>query len=387
MTILKRPMFKLGGSAGEGITSGLKPRQGYHSGDSVQEILTQYGPPPRGYGGWDALTEFGLNLASATPRGNIISTAAHEAKEPFKKYTEGKGQSELTDYMMRAKAVETLGEREFMKEQTEGEREFMTGQLEKEMEFKGEQLETEYELKGELEQLKNLHKEQKSFMELKKAERINKIISTDLPTALNALTDAETTEAKAIAQAKIDGLKNEQASLQRENKMLQSIGDDEFANQRAYVEDLMVLEILADLKTKYETGSITEKEWKAHNSVAGKSKLRKKINQQEVFNRTVTFILGLKKEGGRVGYQGGELVEDVSVTETIGPRANQQGPQRLTFAELRARLPQEISDTVVRLIANSDEALLQFANIRTQQDVDQFNQTYQVDLVLPQAEV
>ena len=146
MTILKRPMFKLGGSAGEGITSGLKPRQGYHSGDSVQEILTQYGPPPRGYSGWDALTQFGLNLASATPKGNIISTAAHEAKEPFQKYTEGKGQSELTDYMMRAKAVETLGDREFMKEQTEGEREFMTGQLEKEMEFKGEQLQEEYKL-------------------------------------------------------------------------------------------------------------------------------------------------------------------------------------------------------------------------------------------------
>jgi len=109
MTILKRPMFKLGGSAGEGITSGLKPRQGYHAGERVTaaDILTEYGPAPRGYGGWDALTEFGLNLASATPRGNVISTAAHEAKGPFQKYTEGKGQSELTDYMMRAKASET----------------------------------------------------------------------------------------------------------------------------------------------------------------------------------------------------------------------------------------------------------------------------------------
>jgi len=78
----------------------------------------------------------------------------------------------------------------------------------------------------------------------------------------------------------------------------------------------------------------------------------------------------------------------VSATDTINqpPGSDQQGPARLTFTELRARLPQEITDSVVQLLATSDEALLQFANIRTQQDVDQFNQTYQVDLVLPQAE-
>jgi len=115
MTILKRPMFKLGGSAGEGITSGLKPRQGYITGDQVKKISalagmefpqrqmaikTMYGRPPRtGYNAWDALTEFGLNLASGTPRGNIISTAAHEAKEPFKKLTEGKGEAEMRDYI------------------------------------------------------------------------------------------------------------------------------------------------------------------------------------------------------------------------------------------------------------------------------------------------
>ena len=29
--IMKRPMFRKGGSAGEGITSGLAPRQGYQT--------------------------------------------------------------------------------------------------------------------------------------------------------------------------------------------------------------------------------------------------------------------------------------------------------------------------------------------------------------------
>jgi len=57
--------------------------------------------------------------------------------------------------------------------------------------------------------------------------------------------------------------------------------------------------------------------------------------------------------------------------------------QNLDFASLRSRLPKEISDDIVKLISDSGEALTDFANIRTQQDVDDFNQTYKVNLVLP----
>ena len=55
----------------------------------------------------------------------------------------------------------------------------------------------------------------------------------------------------------------------------------------------------------------------------------------------------------------------------------------LTFQELRARLPKEVSDQVVRLIATSEAALLDFANIDTQEDISIFNQKYNVDLQLP----
>jgi hypothetical protein len=50
---------------------------------------------------------------------------------------------------------------------------------------------------------------------------------------------------------------------------------------------------------------------------------------------------------------------------------------------LRARLPKEITDDIVRLIASSPEALEDFATIQTQQDVVLFNQKYDVELVLP----
>ena len=36
---LRRPMFRMGGSTGEGITSGLQtPRQGYVDGEDVKQI-------------------------------------------------------------------------------------------------------------------------------------------------------------------------------------------------------------------------------------------------------------------------------------------------------------------------------------------------------------
>ena len=38
---MKRPMFRKGGSAGEGITSGLAPRQGYEGGKSVEELKNE----------------------------------------------------------------------------------------------------------------------------------------------------------------------------------------------------------------------------------------------------------------------------------------------------------------------------------------------------------
>ena len=53
------------------------------------------------------------------------------------------------------------------------------------------------------------------------------------------------------------------------------------------------------------------------------------------------------------------------------------------YNALRRRLPKEISDDVVRLIAYNQEAFADFANISDQSDVESFNQKYNVELVLP----
>jgi len=52
------------------------------------------------------------------------------------------------------------------------------------------------------------------------------------------------------------------------------------------------------------------------------------------------------------------------------------------YKYLRDRLPPEIPDPVVRLIAYNKEAFNDFASIEAQDDVDQFNQKYNVELVV-----
>jgi hypothetical protein len=93
--------------------------------------------------------------------------------------------------------------------------------------------------------------------------------------------------------------------------------------------------------------------------------------------------------GGRVNRALGspDTGEQIITTEaeTIGAETAEKPVLKLTFSELRNRLPQEITDDVVQLLANSEEALQDFAYIQTQNDVDSFNLKYGVNLIIPPA--
>ena len=106
--VLKRPMFKMGGSTSGGITSGMK-RARYQEGEKVtaEDILKEYGPAPRNSNVYDFLIDFGLNIASMPPQGNIISTAAAAARDPFSRFQEGKSKGDQLAYAMRAQAADT----------------------------------------------------------------------------------------------------------------------------------------------------------------------------------------------------------------------------------------------------------------------------------------
>ena len=64
-----------------------------------------------------------------------------------------------------------------------------------------------------------------------------------------------------------------------------------------------------------------------------------------------------------------------------------QGQGNNVYDMLRARLPQEISDEVVKLIAYNKEAFGDFASIKNQEDVTSFNEKYGVELVIDVATV
>jgi hypothetical protein len=115
-----------------------------------------------------------------------------------------------------------------------------------------------------------------------------------------------------------------------------------------------------------------------------------------------------KAEGGRIGYQGGELVSTGGYDTSNSPGYDTEGgfetaqivggpqpgatsgsgapvvePVGMSFEELRARLPATITDDIVILLSQSGQALEDFATIQTQQDVDNFNTKYNVNLILP----
>ena len=56
--------------------------------------------------------------------------------------------------------------------------------------------------------------------------------------------------------------------------------------------------------------------------------------------------------------------------------------QQDPYQYLRTRLPAEIPDQVVKLIAYNKEAFNDFAAIETQDDLDSFNKRYNVELVV-----
>ena len=138
---LKRPMFRMGGSANEGITSGLDtPKRGLVDGPGkysqpspmkldynisqmfpTEEEMTEarkfykpYFERPQGEGLSRFLINFGLNLASTPPMGKgfsgLVSTAAGAAKEPTKELFEDLDREKLQKNVADADLFKTIME-------------------------------------------------------------------------------------------------------------------------------------------------------------------------------------------------------------------------------------------------------------------------------------
>ena len=147
--------------------------------------------------------------------------------------------------------------------------------------------------------------------------------------------------------------------------------------------------------------------WYRAADVLPDSDSRKKEYQKRVkdaLDRTVNYLMSVqaKAHGGRIGYQlgvgpnvmeeqvtdtvqmPGETVQATEQVEEVLPKSDTPSiPGQDPYLLLRARLPQEVTDDVVRLIAYNPEAFKDFASIESQEDIMLFNQKYGVELVLP----
>ena len=321
MRTLNRPMFRTGGSAGTGITSGLAPRQGYDIGglsdQDIAEIRKQSRELTQGNRKADMnqfLIDFGLNLVSGTPKSNIFATAAEAAKDPMAtmqqtRASRGAAESDMFATLFKG-AIDAKG--------------------------------TAQGGKGWLEQWK--------FQQIPVLnEKINRLSQKE--------TDGTITPEEEL---ELQNSRDQKARIVSISPVLEGY----LKNNKYIVQDEMARLFEEDSKLPEE-----ERKYK------GKKDLQLELDAIDNVERRYMAT------GGRVGYQ-----EGMSVMPTTMPAQEQTMPEELgnvSYDELRARLPQEVSDEVVQLLANSAEALEDFATIQTEQDIANFNKKYGVNLVLP----
>ena len=353
MRTLRRPMFRIGGTA-EGLTSGLS-RQGYakqgsvkqsvldrslsdfYKGDptirEVRDLSREVGYKPRGTNVYDFMTEMGLDLVSRPRAGNIFQQVATSAKDPYQRFMERKQSAAEQEYGSESDMFKTM---------MGGAFDVMAAKEEGKASGKG------WLKQWEFEQIPILNRK---ISELTKKQENGTITADEELDLQNAIDQkSRIVDIDEVTSAFLN------------------------TKQGGYmVTDEMDILIAEDQKLPED-----ERKYK------GKKDPQLAIDAIKNVKRR----LGLK-EGGRVGYQnaGAVMPGAMPMNQAAGPM--DQGAevpaelQNIDFDTLRARLPSSITDDIVRLIATSAEAMEDFATIQTQQDINNFNEKYGVELVLP----
>ena len=412
--ILKRPMFRMGGSSGTGITSGLD-RPGYKRAGQVTgqrifdatnpegvfrttasemlaanklrnapqetafdiasdaqsriDLANRFAPrttapfSPGSLSGF--LTSTGLNLLSATPRGNIFATAAGAAKEPFDAFTAAKGTESAEDRALALASLQAAQKRGETLEDTAAALEAKEKQTQLLIDSDMQLLDKEHANK-----IKELREEAKLegpgttiYAKDQAAKAYEATFASDIDNLNSLIASTTGTQKEEYELQKKDlirKIREGQRSIYLDKK-----SDDEFARE-------VIIKVLEGFKAGGE--------------------LEDQTGISNAFNAIATFypnykeLLGpnfvlpeAKAEGGRIGYREGSFT---APTASVQTEASQT--QDLSFAELRSRLPNSISDDIVTVLSNSKQALLDFANIRDQRDVEEFNQRYNLNLTIPQ---
>ena len=327
----------MGGSSNEGITSGLSsPRQNYFDAGRVLPTREEFEQAksmypqfevPKGQGLSRFLMTTGLNLLSTPPQGGLLATVATAAREPTEQLFKDIDTQRATQFATDADLFKTL------------------------IEAKGEAASgSSGKTYAKLEIASDIEKTMAEVTKLKK--------------------DLEKDPGNETLRNQLDQKEARLNYLSKENAVGKSLMQNtDFAEN-------VLKGIINQLKNETLPNS---EELKYPEGKKDPELLKEAYRLYSEFFAAVPEVEEAKAKGGRVGLQmGGEPMP--MAQETAMPDKS----PKIDFATLRARLPKEIGDDIVRLISASPEALEDFATIATQQDVDQFNKKYSVNLVLPQ---
>ena len=415
---LKRPMFRMGGAA-DGITSGLdRPRQQYNqagmvdkqkevsdaalnfivdkarergqftddinmqamgnkaTGDMSQEQAIaealarakQFSGSQEPMSGREMaarfLIPFGLNFATATPSGGLLSTAAGAAKEPVDMLIKGIDQrrdaktereADLFGALLSSNLQGIREDKKIAAQELKDSKELLTlydRTLEKNVIVQAGDAYKNLSNYGPAQ----ADKEGRTFEKLEVgnliAQKMEEVFELEAKEDKTAEDLQEIEKAKAVLEY-LQGNKNTSAFS---NAILK---DTEYQKK-----------LRRSIRAKLET---TDK-YSGTLDATKELQLKQEIDSAlKIYIETGKFPPELQlAKGGRVEYNvGGDV--------NMGAEPS----QKIDYETLRARLPREITDDIVKLIASSPEALEDFATIQTQQDVVLFNQKYDVELVLP----
>ena len=376
--VLSRPMFRIGGSAGTGITSGLdQPRKQYQNGERVTQGLDPFvrdvkatyarmGAMPKqsplaagtlpGF-----LTQFGLNLVSQTPGGNIFQTAGMAAQEPFKQFQAGVAQRGDTRAAINRAAIDQA----FKMKQTE---DVAAASMKKtQMLIDADIAAIDQEHANEIEKIELEAQlgtgDATTYAKKQAADAYKATFSPELERLNGLIADTEDPDLRGQYQTEKTALLN---------KIIRG-------QQSIYLGQQTDVEFSRDVILKILQGAATAGELEDSEGITNIFNAISQIfpNYKEILGPDFKLPQPMA-EGGRAGYNVGGMTNPVATTQ-----ANAQ-VQDLSYSELRSRLPESINNDVVNILANSKQALLDFANIRDQQDVDEFNQRYNVNLTIPQ---
>ena len=346
---LRRPMFRRGGSTGTGITSGLdKPRQEYKNAGMAEivkqtrdsltpEVLAAYQPymeRPKGEAFNRFLMSTGLDLMGRPSTGNIFQTAALSAKGPTEQLFKDIDSQRLSKKAAEADLFKTL----------------LQGNIDIASEAAG-----------------NEAGPAKTYKEIEVAKQLESLI----PKIYDIEAKVKEGTATDDDMIELDILKTQRNNYTKSNPITEGAIDIFIKSSEGQTLFGTISERLQDKNPgKYEEGDT--------------QLIIDVVNE-------IKKILGQFSSGGRAEYQmgGGVDMAQQPMMMPQEPMTMDQGSMDngknnlISYDQLRARLPAEITDDIVELMSNSAEALEDFAMISSQQDVTQFNKKYSVNLVLP----